>query len=487
MYPSLAQLARPLGPFEVAAVIPARGGSKGVPRKALADLGGEPLLVHTIRAALAARKVRTVVVSTDDAEIAEVARAAGALVPALRPTNLAGDAASLEGALLWTLDTIRERLGRRVDILVNLMPTYPFRDPAWIDDGVERLIRSRGDTVSTWTRLRGRPEEWLESLDGALYPVLHGPIRDAIATERVEVFRASGSMNVEWRNPRSERTGWVRGGWVGAKIRGAASIDVDEPAHLIAARAVVAGRERSPYDAPPSRDVLPRVPVAVAIPDPALLCDDPPSGDWRAWGRHLAALLGDPRPLVLERESSADSRPRMRGLFGCAAALTRHRDWRAGARVRVVVDTRRPSLDVAALAVALDALARGDRRLALGVERVDDHPLLCLVEAAGEGTLLLDRMGLRSFRRQDFKPAFEPAGFVAWRPSQPLPNLAAGEPIALDAVARTVVDTALDAAPSCAESLASRVVHDALERLEPDYVAIELDHALDVERCLEAA
>lgn len=478
----------PEGPFDVAAMIPARGGSKGVPRKALAELAGEPLIVHTIRAARAARTVRTVVVSTDDAEIAAVARAAGALVPALRPDDLAADVSSLEGAIRWTLATAREQLGVRIDILVNLMPTYPFRDPGLIDAAVAKLIRSRGDTVSTWTRLRSRPEEWLERTADALYPVVTGPIRDAIHDGRARAYRASGSVNVEWRNPRCQRASWIRGGWLGVPIDGHRSIDIDEPADLAAARAVADGTVISRLAGLAESGRRPRVPVSVAIPDPALLWDDSPRGDWLAWGRRVAMLLGDPNPRILEpRRLAGIALGGARGLLGCARTLSRDPEWRAGARVRVVLDTRSCLLDLATLSDAVDGLARGHHRVQLGLARVEDHPLLSLVDAGGEGTLLLDRAGVPSFRRQDLKPAFHAASFVAWRPTAPLPDLAAGEPVELDALAGCRDGAALVSTSPTRELLAARVVHDALERLAPAYVPITVDESLDVARCVQAA
>lgn len=478
----------PEGPFDVAAMIPARGGSKGVPRKALADLGGEPLIVHTIRAARAARTVRTVVVSTDDAEIAAVARAAGALVPALRPDDLSADVSSLEGAIRWTLATAREQLGVRIDILVNLMPTYPFRAPGLIDAAVAKLIRSRGDTVSTWTRLRSRPEEWLERTGDALYPVVTGPIRDAIHDGRARAYRASGSVNVEWRNPRCQRASWIRGGWLGVPIDGHRSIDIDEPADLAGARAVADGTVISRLAGLAESGRRPRVPVSVAIPDPALLWDDSPRSDWLAWGRRVAMLLGDPNPRILEpRRLGGTALGGARGLLGCARASSRDPEWRAGARVRVVLDTRACLLDMVTLSDAVDDLARGYRGLQLGLTRTEDHPLLSLVDAGGEGTLLLDRTGVASFRRQDLKPAFQAASFVAWRPTAPLPDLAAGEPVELDAIAGGRAAALPLTACDTREVLGVRVVHVALERLAPAYVPITVDESLDVARCVQAA
>ena len=116
------------------AIIPARGGSKGVPRKNVLPVGGVPLIARAVASARAARRVDLVVVSTDDAEIARVAEDAGALVVD-RPAELAGATASSESALLHTLDALESR-GIPVATVVFLQATSPFITSAGIDEAV---------------------------------------------------------------------------------------------------------------------------------------------------------------------------------------------------------------------------------------------------------------------------------------------------------------------------------------------------------------
>ena len=113
---------------ELLAIIPARGGSKGIPRKNLADLGGLPLLAWSIRTALACRNVTRVVVSTDDREIAEVARTYGAETPSLRPAEIADDRAPLQPVVQDLLGRLRAQ-GYAPDAYCLFLPTSPFRDP----------------------------------------------------------------------------------------------------------------------------------------------------------------------------------------------------------------------------------------------------------------------------------------------------------------------------------------------------------------------
>lgn len=114
------------------AIIPARGGSRGLPGKHLRLLGGQPLIAHTVRAALGARRVDRVIVSTDDAAIARAARRAGAEVPFLRPPELARDETPTLPVIQHAVEWL-EAAGERVDVVVTLQPTSPLRGAAEID------------------------------------------------------------------------------------------------------------------------------------------------------------------------------------------------------------------------------------------------------------------------------------------------------------------------------------------------------------------
>lgn len=128
------------------AIIPARGGSKGIPRKNVLPVAGKPLLAWTIEAALAARYVDRVVVSTDDPEIAAVARRYGAEVVD-RPAEISGDKASSEAALLHALDHLEAAEGYRPDRVVFLQCTSPLTAPEDIDGTIEALEHERADTA----------------------------------------------------------------------------------------------------------------------------------------------------------------------------------------------------------------------------------------------------------------------------------------------------------------------------------------------------
>lgn len=131
-------------------IIPARGGSKALPRKNIALLAGEPLISYTIRAARAAARVDRVIVSTDDEEIAAVARKYGAEVPFLRPAELAQDHSPTLPAIQHAVDTMQRFCGEKPALITLIQPTSPFTRAAQVDEAAGLLAsRPEADAVTT--------------------------------------------------------------------------------------------------------------------------------------------------------------------------------------------------------------------------------------------------------------------------------------------------------------------------------------------------
>ncbi len=128
------------------AIIPARGGSKRIPRKNLVELAGRPLVAWTIEAALEAALVDMVVVSTEDPTIAEVSRQYGAQV-IMRPDALARDTTSTEPVLLHALDEVEKWSGQTPEITVLLQCTSPLRPAHVIDEAILKIVQSGCDSV----------------------------------------------------------------------------------------------------------------------------------------------------------------------------------------------------------------------------------------------------------------------------------------------------------------------------------------------------
>ncbi|MGR6972293.1 cytidylyltransferase domain-containing protein [Streptomyces cynarae] len=138
----------------VLAVIPARGGSKGVPAKNLAPVGGVPLVARAVRECLATRLVTDVVVSTDDQAIAATARQAGAEV-VLRPAAIAGDTATSEAAVLHAMDTHEALHGASVDVVLLVQCTSPFIVREDIDGVAGAIVENGADTAVTVAPFHG--------------------------------------------------------------------------------------------------------------------------------------------------------------------------------------------------------------------------------------------------------------------------------------------------------------------------------------------
>ncbi|RII20861.1 N-acylneuraminate cytidylyltransferase [Streptomyces sp. YIM 130001] len=150
------------GPRRVLAVIPARGGSKGVPAKNLALVAGVPLVARAVRECRATRLITDVLVSTDDPAIAEVARAAGAEV-VLRPAAIAGDTASSEAAVLHALDAHEALHGSPVDVVLLVQCTSPFLAREDVDAVAAAVAEGGADTAVTVAAFHGFV--WRDSAD----------------------------------------------------------------------------------------------------------------------------------------------------------------------------------------------------------------------------------------------------------------------------------------------------------------------------------
>lgn len=170
----------------VLAIIPARGGSKGIPRKNVLSVAGKPLVVHSIDQARHARFVSRVAVSTDDDEIARVSEAAGAEV-VRRPADISGDKATSESALIHALGTLMASGQYRPDLVVFLQCTSPLRQPGDIDAAISTLLDQKADSL-----LSVSPSHrflWAEKDGQAMslnYDFHHRPRRQDMAPQYVE-------------------------------------------------------------------------------------------------------------------------------------------------------------------------------------------------------------------------------------------------------------------------------------------------------------
>lgn len=129
------------------AIIPARGGSKGLPGKNIKDLNGKPLIAYTIEAALGAECIDKVIISTDDQNIAEISKRYGGEVPFMRPNELAEDTSLAKDVYIYTVEKLQNEYNCDIKEFFVLLPTAPLRTSEDIDESYELFKRSKAETL----------------------------------------------------------------------------------------------------------------------------------------------------------------------------------------------------------------------------------------------------------------------------------------------------------------------------------------------------
>lgn len=152
------------------AVITARGGSKRIPRKNIKEFCGKPILAYSIEAAIKSEMFDTVMVSTDDKEIAEIAIQYGAEVPFFRSERTSDDFATTNDVLLEVIDEY-EKMGQSFDVVCCIYPTAPFITASKLKDGMERLQNSDADTLIPVVDFSYPPQRAMHEIDGYIAPI----------------------------------------------------------------------------------------------------------------------------------------------------------------------------------------------------------------------------------------------------------------------------------------------------------------------------
>ncbi|WCR26233.1 acylneuraminate cytidylyltransferase family protein [Paenibacillus thiaminolyticus] len=204
------------------AIIPARGGSKGLPRKNVKPLIDKPLIAWTIEQALQSRYIDRVIVSTEDEEIAEVSRKFGAEVPFLRPSELAGDESSVIESVMYVLERITD-----YENVVLLQPTSPLRVSEDIDNCLEWLMNNEVDSVVSVTSPEKSPY-WCYRVDehSRLLPLFS--IENNLPRQQLpQAFVLNGAVYAMKVEHLVRRKGFVTEHTLGYKMPIERSIDID--------------------------------------------------------------------------------------------------------------------------------------------------------------------------------------------------------------------------------------------------------------------
>lgn len=181
----------------VVAIVPARAGSKGIPRKNSKPFGGIPLIARAVQGAVAAHRVTRVIVSTDDDEMLQLAVDAGAEAPFKRPPHLATDTARTVDVIAHMLDFLRDS-GEEPDMFVMLQATSPFRTSADIDGGIEALWNSHEhEALVSVCEAAHHPMKMHKIEDGSLKPFVHNPYGTVNRKELPTAYQENGSLYIQ--------------------------------------------------------------------------------------------------------------------------------------------------------------------------------------------------------------------------------------------------------------------------------------------------
>jgi N-acylneuraminate cytidylyltransferase len=219
---------------EVLALIPARSGSKSIPRKNILPFAGHPLIAYSIAAGLAAESVTRVIVSTDDEEIAAISRRYGAGTPFLRPAEFAQDHTPDLPVFQHALDWLSDFEGYQPDIVVQLRPTSPLRRVVHINEAVYRLIEHpEADSVrSICVPFQNPYKMWRIDPDGYMRPLLQTQFREPYNLPRQalpEVYWQTGYVDAAWTDTILDKNSMTGDRILPLVIDPSEWIDIDSP------------------------------------------------------------------------------------------------------------------------------------------------------------------------------------------------------------------------------------------------------------------
>lgn len=181
---------------KILAIVPARGGSKGVPKKNIKKINGKPLISYTIEAAKSCKLIDRVVVSTDDIEIAEISREYGAEIPYLRPNDLAGDKSPTIDCIIHMLDYLKENEDYVPDYVMLLQCTSPLRNSKHVEEAINKLFETRKDAIVSICEAEVNPY-WANVFNGDNLEYFIEEGKNITRRQDLpEVYRLNGAMYI---------------------------------------------------------------------------------------------------------------------------------------------------------------------------------------------------------------------------------------------------------------------------------------------------
>ncbi len=223
-----------MGDPSVIALIPARGGSKSIPRKNILSFAGAPLIAYSIAAARASRTITRTIVSTDDEEIAQIARSYGAEIPFLRPADISLDNTPDLPVFIHALEWLKKNEGYYPDIVVQLRPTSPLRRVTHIDQAIYRLLeKPEADSVRTVIPPFQNPYKmWKIDSFGFMNPIMQTDFSEPYNMPRQllpDVYWQTGYVDAAWTDTILKRRSMTGTKILPLVIDSSDWIDIDSP------------------------------------------------------------------------------------------------------------------------------------------------------------------------------------------------------------------------------------------------------------------
>ncbi|MCY6353872.1 acylneuraminate cytidylyltransferase family protein [Clostridium sp. ZS2-4] len=211
---------------KILAVIPARGGSKGIPYKNIMDICGKPLIAYSIEAAKKSKYIDYTLVSTDDTKIKEASLKYGANVPFLRPEEISNDAAKSIDVVLHAINFLKEK-GEEFDYVVLLQPTSPLRTQSHIDEAIEVLMKSKENSLISICEVDENPVIMRTIQDNRLEPVMEFNGDNLRRQELPKVYIFNGALYINRVSMLLEEKAFVNKQTLPYIMEGEKSVDID--------------------------------------------------------------------------------------------------------------------------------------------------------------------------------------------------------------------------------------------------------------------
>ncbi|MGE5628576.1 MAG: cytidylyltransferase domain-containing protein [Solirubrobacterales bacterium] len=213
--------------IKVLALIPARGGSKGIPRKNIKEINGEPLISYSISEAKKSKYLQRILVSTEDKEIAYISSKYGAEVPFLRPKELAMDQTPGMDPVVHCINWLKENEGYVPDYVCLLQCTSPFRTVDHIDEAIKLLMDKKGDSIVSVCESEISPY-WMKKVENGILKdfITEGPFY-ARRQDAPDIYRLNGAIYITRTDLLLKNKSWYTENTLAYIMDERSSIDID--------------------------------------------------------------------------------------------------------------------------------------------------------------------------------------------------------------------------------------------------------------------